>query len=363
MSLMKYRLQFFQGEKTEQATPKKRKDARDKGQVVQSKDISSAAILLVVFLVISIAKKFITDEIFYMYTMVMEEMTTTNIELTIGSFMALSYKIGFSFMKIVLPISITALLTGVIISYMQVGVLFTMEPLQFKLDKISMFKGLKRMFSLKSIVELVKSLLKAIGILLICYTYVVGRQNELMEMMNHSIEYSVAILWDLMMGVVIRSALFLFVIAMLDYAYKKWENDKELRMSKQEIKEEYKQMEGDPLIKSKIKEKQRQMAMSRMMQDVPSADVIITNPSHFAVALRYNRDESDAPKVIAKGRDLVAQNIKRLAIENSVPIVENKPLARALYAAVEIGDYIPPDLFEAVADVLAYVYQLKNRRF
>jgi flagellar biosynthetic protein FlhB len=208
---------------------------------------------------------------------------------------------------------------------------------------------------------MIKSILKAAGILILSYQFVSSRQNELMEVMNYGIEAAVAELWDLMFGIVWRAAVFLFIIAIFDYIYKKWENNKELKMSKQEIKDEYKQMEGDPLVKSKIKEKQRQMAMSRMMQDVPGADVIITNPTHYAVALLYNREEGDAPKVVAKGKDLIAQNIKKLAIENNVPIIENKPLARSLFASVEIGQNIPAELFEAVADVLAYVYKLRNR--
>jgi flagellar biosynthetic protein FlhB len=362
MSRWPYNLQFFQGEKTEKATPKKRKDAREKGQVVQSKDISSAAVLLVVFLVISGAADYFTREVFSMYLLVTDLMTSTHMELSVADVLALNYSMGLSFFRIVLPISGIAMLTGVIISYMQVGVLFTLEPLKFKLEKISFLKGLKRMFSLKSLVEMVKSILKAVGILLISYSYIMNRQLELMEIMGKTTEHSVVLLWELMFGLVIRSAFFLFVIAILDFAYKKWENNKELRMTKQEIKDEYKQMEGDPLVKSKIKEKQRQMAMSRMMQDVPSADVIITNPTHFAVALRYNKEESHAPKVVAKGRDLIAQNIKKIAKENSVPIVENKPLARTLYDVVDIGEVVPPELFEAVADVLAYVYQLKTRR-
>lgn len=168
-------------------------------------------------------------------------------------------------------------------------------------------------------------------------------------------------MWTLTFGVVIRCSVLLFVIAVFDFAFKKWKNKKELMMSKQEIKEEYKQSEGDPQLKAKIKEKQRSMAMSRMMQEVPKADVIITNPTHFAVALRYDPALGDAPLVTAKGQDLIAQNIKRIATENDVPIVENKPLAQTLYKSVEIGSRIPTDLFEAVAEVLAYVYSLKKK--
>lgn len=162
------------------------------------------------------------------------------------------------------------------------------------------------------------------------------------------------------MNIAFRAAIVLILLAVLDFFYQSWEYENELKMSKQELKEEYKQMEGDPQVKSKIKEKQRQISMSRMMQDVPKADVIITNPTHYAVAIRYDSSIEDAPTVLAKGKDLIAQKIKTLATENGIIIFENKVLARTLYYTVDIGAYIPPDLYQAVAEVLAYVYQMKN---
>ena len=170
-----------------------------------------------------------------------------------------------------------------------------------------------------------------------------------------------AVIWGLVFNVAVRTALFLLLLAFVDYGYKYWQNEKDIMMSKQEVKEEYKQMEGDPQIKGKIREKQRQMAMSRMMNDVKDADVIITNPTHFAVALKYDREKRDAPYMLAKGADLIAQRIKSIAAEHEIPIVENKALARALYDVMEVSDVIPEQYFEAVADVLAYVYKLKNR--
>lgn len=362
MTYLKYNLQFFQGEKTEEATPKKRRDARQKGQVVQSKDIGASASLLVIFVLINAFSGFFVEEIFSTYFKVMEVASDVQSGLTVNDVMVLTQFLGLSFFKVVLPIIGMSLLVSVIIAYMQVGFLFTLEPLKFKPDKISPIKGFKRLFSLKSLVEFAKSIFKAAGVLLISYLYITNHQTEIVHSMGYSLPQSIALLWDIVMGIVIRCSIWLFVLAILDYSYKKWENNKELRMSKQEIKDEYKQMEGDPLVRSKIKEKQRQMAMSRMMQEVPKADVIITNPTHFAVAIRYDQNQGDAPRILAKGKDLIAQNIKKVAGEHDVPIVENKPLAQALFASVEIGDYVPPDLFEAVADVLAYVYRLKNRR-
>lgn len=362
MPLLKFNLQFFQGEKTEQATPKKRKDAREKGQVVQSRDINTAVILLAVFIVMNAFKRYFVDELIGIFNITFAMFEAPRLDFGVQDAMSLGTQTLLGFAKISLPLLSVSMLTGLVLSYMQVGFLFTVEPLKPQLNKINPLSGFKRMFSMKSVIEMIKSILKAIGILLISYLFVISRMDFIMHSMTLELSQGIGVMWDITMGIIIRCGIFLFAVALFDFIYKRWENEKELRMSKQEIKDEYKQMEGDPLVKSKIKERQRQMAMSRMMQEVPKADVIITNPSHYAVALLYNRDEGVAPKVTAKGRDLVAQNIKKVAAENKVPIVENKPLARALYAAVEIDHYIPADLFEAVADVLAYVYQLNRRR-
>ncbi len=354
-------LQFFQGEKTEKATPKKRKDAREKGQVVQSKDIAAAVALLAVFLIFSVATEYYAKAFYELYYISMEGVENFDAYIQSSSLATLALRVAFIFLKLVAPVLLIALLVGVTLSYFQVGFLFTIEPLKFKFDKINPLSGFKRLFSLKSLVEMVKSILKAAGLLLLSYQYIAGRENEIFKISTLNLTSGIALLWDVVFGVVVRCALYLLVIAIADYAYKRWDNERQLKMSKQEVKEEYKQMEGDPFIRSKIKEKQRQMAMSRMMQDVPGADVVITNPTHYAVALYYDRVEAQAPKVIAKGKDLIAANVKRIAKEAGVPVVENKPLAQSLYKSTEVGQYIPPELFEAVADVLAYVYRLNNR--
>ncbi len=354
-------LQFFQGEKTEKATPKKRRDARKKGQVVQSKDISAAISLLVIFLVIGTASKYFIDAIYELYYISINAIENFDEYVRMATLNVLGLRVMMAFIKIVAPIILTVLLIGVITSYMQVGFLFTVEPLKFKFDKINPLQGFKKIFSLKSFVEMVKSILKAAGLLLLSYQYLVSRQNEVFKISTLNLTAGVALLWDVVVGVIVRCAAYLLVLAIADYAYKRWDNERQLKMSKQEVKEEYKQMEGDPFIRSKIKEKQRQMAMSRMMQDVPNADVVITNPTHYAIALSYDQAEAYAPKVIAKGKDIIAANVKRIARDAGVPVVENKQLARALYQTTDVGQYIPADLFEAVADVLAYVYRLNNR--
>lgn len=359
--MFRYDLQFFQGEKTEKATPKKKRDAREKGQVVQTKELGAALSLIAVFVSIQFLIKPMVEELFAIFNFTIDFSSTKHLDMNLDEVNGIMYTSIMSLLKLSLPFLAIALLTSLIVNYMQVGFLFTAETLKFKLSKINPLKGMKRLLSLKSIVEMSKSILKAAGILFLCYNYIDGEKEALLSIMQQPLMGAVLLMWDIIFAIVMRCSLFLLLLAIFDYIYKKWENDKELRMSKQEIKEEYKQMEGDPFIKGKIKEKQRQMAMSRMMQEVPNADVVITNPTHYAVALSYDQEKEEAPKLVAKGKDLIAANIKRIAGEAEVPVIENPALARLIYSGVEIGDEIPPKLYEAVADVLAYVYKLKKK--
>lgn len=354
-------LQLFSEEKTEQPTSKKIRDARNKGQVVQSKDLNSAISLLAVFLGFTALSQFYVENLigFYQYTMNFVE-DTASLFTTNGIALYFSEAI-LMILKLSLPLLLIAMVSGVVVSYGQVGFLFTSEPLKPKLEKINPLKGLKNMFSMKSIVEMVKAIAISTLVLYVAYSYILDHISELLITLELEVGSIVVVMWDLIYNVVIRCAILMFVIGVFDFAYKKRKNKKELMMSKQEIKEEYKQSEGDPQLKAKIKEKQRAFAMGRMMQEVPKADVIITNPTHFAVALKYDTQLGEAPVVVAKGQDLIAQNIKKIANEHEVPIVENKPLAQTLYKTVDIGGYIPADLYEAVAEVLAYVYSLKNK--
>jgi len=358
--LRQFDLQLFSEEKTEKATPKKRRDAREKGQVVQSKDIGSALILIVVIVTINFTAENSSESVVEYFNMIMSFADSTD-TLSNQNLTYLLYLTIVRLVTIIAPILLGAMVIGVITAYMQVGFLFTTKTLAFKFDKINPINGFKRLFSLKSIVELLKALAKGGILIYICYDYIVDRIPLYISSFDMEITEFTILMWSTIYDIVIRCALVLFVIGILDYIYKRWQNEKDLRMSKQEIKDEYKQMEGDPKLKAKIKERQRSMAMSRMMADVPEADVIITNPTHFAVGVKYDRNViGGSPQVVAKGKDLIAQNIKKVAGENDVPIVENKPLARALYSTVDLGEYIPPDLFEAVAEVLAYVYSLKK---
>jgi len=263
---------------------------------------------------------------------------------------------------IILPILMVALVFGVVASYVQVGFLFSLEVIKPKFDKLSPISGFKRLFSMKSLVEMAKAIAKGLVLVYIIYDYLTDRLVMIIESFRLDIMQFVSLMWDFVVNITLRCSIFLLIVAFADLAFKRWQHNKDLKMSKKEIKDEYKQMEGDPMLKGKIREKQRSMAMSRMMQDVPDADVVITNPTHYAVAIVYNMNEGGSPKVSAKGQNLIAQNIKRIATENNVIIVENKPLARALFASAEVGDYIPVDLYQAVAEVLAYVYSIKEKQ-
>ncbi len=351
---------FAAGEKTEKATAKKKRDARKKGQVVQSRDLTTAVIFLAVMVTINMTTDYYTTRVIAFYRLVSDLMTETEGLFSFGNIIPLFQQAIEELIVLILPVLMVALATGLLLSFLQVGALFTTETLKFKLDKINPISGFKKLFSLRSLVELVKSLLKGGILVAVVLNYLFGRQGEILSVLDLSVAQIAALMWELLFGVGVRAAAVLLALAVLDYAYKVWQNEKDLRMSKKEIKDEYKESEGDPLLKSKIKEKQRQFAMSRMMQEVPEADVIITNPTHFAVAVRYDLARAQAPVVVAKGQDLVAMNIKKIGGENDVPIVENKPLARSLYDLCDLGDLVPPDLYEAVAEVLAYVYRLKN---
>lgn len=353
-----FNLQLFaEGEKTEEPTAKKRADAAKKGQVGRSQELNTGFVLLIAFFVIKMLWEHIYSEIYmfatYTYSHLMLNLDTESI-------LQLFISIVMLLVKTVFPVMFSVLIIGLAINFFQVGLNFNTEAIGLKLDKLNPINGFGRIFSKRSLVELVKSLLK----ILIIGFFLFRCLKEEIPFMPYFIYYDLATSLEevskILFAMAFQVIAVILVLAVIDYAYQKWQTTQDLKMTKQEVKDEMKQSEGDPQIKGKIRQKQRQMAMSRMMQEVPKADVIVTNPTHFAVALSYEQGMK-APLVVAKGADLVAQKIKRIAKENRVPIVENKPLARALYAAVEIGDAVPENLYQAVAEVLAYVYRLKKK--
>jgi len=352
---------FAEDEKTEKATPKKRQDARQKGQVLKSKEINSAVLLLAMFLTVKFSCPMIYEELSNYFKLIFNEYMKRDITeiSTLMNFLIFTTSV---FMKIMLPILVVSVLAGLISGYAQVGFLFTVEPLQVKLEKLNPINGLKQMFSQQSLVELVKSFIKICATLYIVFIYLRGEVNNVSKLVDMDIINIFMYIGNIAINVSIAIITVLAILAVFDYIFQWWDYEKNLKMSKHEVKEEYKQMEGNPQIKAKIKQKQRQMSASRMMKDIPKADVVITNPTHFAVALKYEPEKNSAPIVIAKGQDYMALRIKEIAKENRVEIVENKPLARSLFSTVEIGDPVPEELYQAVAEVIAFVYSLKDKK-
>lgn len=349
------------GEKTEKATPKKRQDARKKGQVLQSREISSAMVLMAVFVTLRIYGSSIKDQIISYTKFVFTEYPGME-NFYMPDMLARIFVDSVTVMlKAAAPILLVALLAGVISGYAQVGFLFTLETLSVKFSRINPISGFKRLFSMHGLVEMLKSILKVTIIGYVAYSYINGQTSNILRMMDMDVLNIAALIGVMALNVAIRICVVLIILAILDYGYQWWEYEKNLKMSKQEVKEEYKQTEGNPEIKSKIKQRQRQMSMRRMMQEVPKADVVITNPTHYACAIKYDASVSPAPMVIAKGQDYIAIRIRETARESKVEIVENKVLARTIYETVDIGEAIPHELYQAVAEVLAFVYSLKGK--
>lgn len=352
-------LQFFSQEKTEKATPKKRQEARKKGQVAKSQDLNTALILFLVFLYLLFSGGMIREQLLSMVRHSFQEYMLWDI--TERNIQRMFIEYSFQAFYIAAPIMFVAMIAGVTANYMQVGSLFTTEVLKMQLNKLNPIQGAKKIFSIRSIVELLKSLFKISFVGTAAFAVIWLQFDQVLLLSQKSVGKALSFLGLLTIQMGIASSLLLLILSIIDYIYQKYEHEKSIRMSKKDIKDEHKNTEGDPQIKSKIKEKQRQMAMQRMMQEVPEADVVITNPTHYAIAIKYDEKKADAPYVVAMGIDYVALRIRNIASSHDIVTVENKPLARALYSKLEIGDLIPEEFFKAVAEILAYVYRLKNK--
>ena len=358
------RLDFFNsggGEKTEKATPKKRKKARDEGQAAKSDEINKALTLIVAFFSFSLFVPYMFANIVDTFAVVFASMERFD---NVANPNFIRHLLVTMFMQVIIigaPLMAIIFALNFFVMLLQVKWNPTMKPLMPKLSKINPISGFKRIFSLKAILELFKSLIKLAVIIFVIYLELSGEMSNLPALMHMPVLTSYIYLGQVAIRLAITIGIWFIFVAALDYAYQKYKHEKDLKMSKHEVKEEWKQMEGNPEVKRKIKQKMREATMRRMMQQMPQADVVITNPTHFAVAIKYDKLTGSAPIVIAKGADHLAKRIKEVAKEHRVTIVENKPLARALYAAVDIGMEIPPDLYKAVAEILAYVYKLKNK--
>lgn len=346
-------------DKTEKATPKKRRDQRKEGNVLQSKEIVTAASVLGIFSIVRLLAGFFIKNLMSYFARIYEQSGTY--EITADSIMKIIIDLMTVCVVVVGPICAAAMLLGIIPTVAQTKGLFTMKALKPKFSRLNPLEGIKKLFSLQSIVGIVKGLIEVIAIGVLVYNEIVARMPRLLALSDAGIMQGIAFaalsIYDLVMTICIV----LVFVAAGDFLFQWWQFEKKLKMSKQEVKDEFKQMEGDPQIKSKIKQRQQEMARSRMMQQVPSADVVIRNPTHYAVALRYDQDKNRAPQVVAKGKDRIALKIVEIAEENDVYCMENPTLARALYAQVDLGREIPYELYDAVAEVLTVVYKEKNK--
>lgn len=344
--------------KTEKATPKKRRDERKKGNVLMSKDAVAVATLIGSLFVIQAMSGLLLEQIRTFWSLIFTYMGTESVVIVPLMFKDLFKTTALTFLIMVGPfLGVTALL-AIGVTFYQTKLLVTAEPLKPKFSKINPIQGFKRLFSLRSVIEALKSILKIAVLLVLIYNYFQSVALSFGRFLHMELTESCSILFQDIIALVTQIVIAFVAIAFFDYLYQWWDYERQLKMSKQEIKEEYKQTEGDPQVKGKIKQIQRQRAQQRMMQQVPQADVVIRNPTHFAVALRYREKEDNAPVVLAKGMDELALRIVKVAEENQVSVVENVPLARALYASTNIDREIPPELYGPVAEVLVYVLKL-----
>ncbi|MDY2912110.1 MAG: flagellar biosynthesis protein FlhB [Agathobacter sp.] len=368
--LLEYNLQWFAkdgegGEKTEPATAKKLKDARDDGKVTKSKELTAAFDLIVLFLVLKIFISFVGERLVGIFDYVYSRMPDfLKINSTSVSPVAASHYMADILLQMLLtmlPFLLFGFVITFLVSVVQVGWKVTGKPLKPDLNKFNPINGFKRIISKDSLFELLKSIIKIAVIFWVAYSRVKNHKEELFILYEIPLNQAIALIGSVIIDTGLYISIVYLVIGFADFAYQKHKFNEDMKMTKQEVKDEMKNSEGDPQIKGKQRQRMQEASRRRMMQDVPKADVVITNPTHYAVALKYEADTGTAPVLVAKGADLIAQRIKEIARENHVEIVENKPLARMIYTNVEIGNEIPPELYQAVAEILAAVYRTQNR--
>lgn len=348
-------------EKTEKATPKKRRDSRKKGEVLQSKEVSNAVFIVGIFAFLSI----FGSSMFSMLLDYMEHSLESigNTGSSVEFMMNIMWSVFIIAICTVGPILLAGMVLGVLPVIVQTRGLFSGEAMKPKFSRLNPFSGIKRLFSLQAVVGILKGLIEITVVVAVLYMQVSEKMTQFAKLIDTDVIKIVAFISETVMGLLTTIMIMLVFVGAADYVFQWWSFEKKMKMSKQEVKEEYKQLEGDPQIKSKIKRKQQEMAQQRMMAEVPTADVVVRNPTHFAVALRYNQKIAfKAPVVVAKGADALALKIVKVAEENNVYITENPPLARGLYDAVDVGMEIPREFYTAVAEVLAMVYEAQNRK-
>jgi len=343
--------------KTIPATPHKREEAKRKGQVAKSTDVNIALSLLAGMLILNVVG---ANMFYHIRNIACEIFNLSSTQLNQQNVYAYFLSALPKLFLIMAPLMFGLLAIGCFANIIQVGFLFTLEPLAPKIDRISLTKGFSNLFSKRRLVELFKSLLKVILIGCIGYSILTSAWKHCDELGNMGVNEAFAYTGKVTFKIGISMSCMLLFLALCDYAYQRWEHEQSIKMTREEFEEEMKRTEGDPKIRSRVRSVQREMARSRMMQEVPMADVVIVNPYEIAVALQYDSTSLEAPKVVAKGARLIAAKIKEIAKDVGVPIVENKPLAQTLFKTIEIGASIPAELYKAVAEILAYVYQVNN---
>lgn len=367
--LLEYNLQWFAkdgegGEKTEPATAKKLKDARDDGKVTKSRELTAAFDLIVLFLVLKIFISFVGERLVGIFDYVYSRMPDfLKINSTSVSSVAASHYMADILLQMLLtmlPFFLFGFVITFLVSVVQVSWKVTGKPLKPDLNKFNPINGFKRIISKDSLFELFKSIIKIAVIFWVAYSRVKNHKEELFILYEIPLNQAIALIGSVIIDTGLYISIVYLVIGFADFAYQKHKFNEDMKMTKQEVKDEFKNTEGDPQIKGRQRRKMQETSQRRMMHDVPKADVVITNPTHLAVAVKYDANVNAAPVVLAKGEEYVAQKIKEVARENNIEIVENKPLARMLYHNVDIGAEIPPELYQAVAEVLATIYKARN---
>lgn len=367
--ILEYNLQWFAkdgpgGEKTEPATAKKLREAREDGKVAKSKELTAAFDLIVLFLALKVFMSTIGNgfmEVFnYVYKLMPDFLSINAGQLSPQAVSGFFLSVIVQMLKIVAPFFIFGFAITIIVNILQVGWKVSAKPMKPKMDRFNPLSGFKRIFSKDSIFELFKSILKIFIIIYVAYISIRDEANDIFILYDIPLNQALALCGDVIINAGLKISLVYLVVGLLDFIYQKYRFNEDMKMTKQEVKDEYKNTEGNPEIKGRQRQRMREASRRRMMQDVPKADVVITNPTHLAVAIKYDSDAQRAPVVLAKGEDYLAQKIREKAKENNIQIVENKPLARMLYANVDVGAEIPPELYQAVAEILAMVYNTRN---
>ncbi len=367
--MFSYDLQYFAkdgpgGEKTEPATDKKKQDARKEGQVAKSKELGSAVSLFALFLVLKFYVGNLGSSFLNCFSMsyryIPDMVSLVNGDISISDMTGVINEIIKQMIIMMLPFLIVAVVIGFVIELIQVKWQPTTKPLQPKLSKLNPLNGIKRMFSVEKLMDLLKALIKLIIIGYMAYSTLKDQVNQLFLLYDMELIGAINLFGNIVLNLALKVSAVYLIIGILDYAYQRWKFYDDLKMTKQEVKDEWKNAEGDPAVKGKQKQRMQEASRRRMMQQIPSADVVITNPTHFAVALKYDTNIAPAPYVVAKGEDFLAARIKEEAAKYHIEIVENKPLARMLYYNVELGTQIPPELYGTVAEILAVIYNKKE---